>query len=410
MSQSNARHATSAALALVLAGGRGSRLHDLTSALAKPALPVGDVGRLIDFTLANVANSGIPRALVLTQYEPDALHRHLNQTWQRFGGIELDVLDGNECGPFNGTADAVVKISDQIDQEAPDHVVVLAGDHLYQMDYRPFIERHMLSNAKVTVGAVHVPLADADQFGVMTAGADGLITDFAEKPASPAEAPDRPGHAFASMGIYVFTWQLLRQVLVELAPLHEDLDFGKHVLPRLVAERGAYVYALPGRGQAAPLWRDLGTVDAYHGIHADIASGRVALDPSWPVAGRRAIGLPVRSATVSDRPAWPGHMIGQGASVGERAQLRNVVVMPGARVGSDVRIDNAIVTGDAVIPDGFDLSAALRQCGDSCLVSEGGIRLLSAQAMSRLAGAKRSAKPHYASADESPRRMLAPGL
>ena len=381
------------ALALILAGGRGSRLHDLTSRLAKPALPIGSLGRLIDFTLANVANSGLGRALVLTQYEPEALNEHLSLNWRRAAGLRLDVLDGNALGPFNGTADAIAKVIDQVDQENPAQVVILAGDHLYQMDYRPFVDRHVSTGAQVTVGAAHVPLEEADQFGIMSADADGLIVDFSEKPAFPAETPDRPGHAFASMGIYVFDWTLLRSLLMEMAPLHHDLDFGKHILPRMVREKAAYVYALPGRGQAAPLWRDLGTLDAYHGIHADLANGRVALDPSWPVAGRRAMGSPVRPAWVGGRPAWPGHTIGEGATVGERTHLRNVVVLPGAWIGSDVAIEDAIVTGDAVIPDGFNLAEALERSPHWCITSEGGIHILSGQALSRLARTNTAPKP-----------------
>jgi len=388
------RPSPSNVLAVVLAGGRGSRLHDLTHGHAKPALPIGTVGRLIDFTLANVSNSGLRRALVLTQYAPETLHRHLDRSWREAAnGLSLEVLDGNIVGPYTGTADAVAKVMDRIDQDDPDHVIVLAGDHLYQMDYQPFIAQHARSGARVTVGAIHVPVEEADQFGVMTADTQGRILNFTEKPARPGEATDRPGYTLASMGIYVFDWPLLRQILTDMTPRHEELDFGKQILPLLVREGSAFAYALPGRGQAAPLWRDLGTLDAYHAVHADLANGAIALDPAWPLPAQRNGNPSLRPAWVEGRLTWPAHIIGEGASVGERTVLRNVIVLAGACIGRDAVIENAIVTGDAVIPDGFRLRKALERGNGWCVTSEGGIHLLSGQAMARLGRLESSACP-----------------
>ena len=382
-------------LAVVLAGGRGSRLFDLTDNQPKPALPVGTSGRLIDFTLANIVHSGIKRALVLTQYLPEHLHRHLDQRWRPIRethGLTLDVIDGSDKGLFNGTADAVAKVVQDVDQAAPSHVVILAGDHLYQMDYSRFVARHVESGAQVTVGAVQVPIEEAREFGVMALAANGRIMEFLEKPANPKSMAGKPGFALASMGIYVFEWALLRTLLKGLMSHEPELDFGRHVLPRLVQAGTAFAYELPARGQAAPLWRDLGTLDAYHAIHADLEQGKVPLDPAWPLLVGRSRPPALRSAlfTIPNdaqgvSPVWTGCAIGEGARVGSHCALKRVVILPGAYVGNDVRITDAIITSDAVVPDGFNLEAALDLSDGWCTISEGGVRVISARALTKLA-------------------------
>jgi len=397
---------TSRTLSIILAGGRGSRLHDLTDRQAKPALPVGHSARLIDFTLANVVNSGIGHALVLTQYAPDGLHRHLRTTWvpaRKCHGLSIDIAEGHLLGGFQGTADAVAKSVAAIDRHAPEHVVILAGDHLYQMDYRPFMQRHLRSGAQVTVGAIHVPLDEAREFGVMALDVDGRITAFEEKPVRPREALDRPGFALASMGIYVFQWSFLRTLLGAMVHDHAELDFGKHILPRLVEGGQAFGYALPGRGAAAPLWRDLGTLDAYHGVHADLLAGRLPLDPAWPIPTAQAAPPPqvsgpgagdLRTLLRPGRPRLTNCSVGAEAVIGDRAILDNVVILPGARIGRDVVISDAIIAGDAIVPDGFHLGHALEVDGQWCTVSEGGIRVISARAFETLAGLETLSPSH----------------
>jgi glucose-1-phosphate adenylyltransferase len=380
-------------LPIILAGGRGSRLYDLTDIQSKPALPIGPSSRLIDFTLANVVHSGINKALILTQYAPGTLRAHLDQQSGVAGpgsDLSIELLDGSTYGSFDGTADAVAKVSAAIDRYKPRHVIILAGDHLYQMDYGPFVESHRASGAQVTVGAIHVPLEEAHGFGVITVDPDGSIIDFVEKPTDPKDAQDRPGFALASMGIYVFEWSLLRDLLRTIAPPHDELDFGKHVLPLLVQAGAARAYTLPARGQAAPLWRDLGTLDAYHRVHADMAAGVLPLDPSWPVlTTTRRTFLPLRSARTETEPdrqqtPWTRCSIGDGAVIGDRCHLTNVVVLPGASIGHDVVLRDAIVSSDAIIPDGFDLDLALNMAGKWCTISETGIHLLSARALAAL--------------------------
>ncbi|BAK65717.1 putative glucose-1-phosphate adenylyltransferase [Sphingobium sp. SYK-6] len=419
MNQATAPAVRSRDLAIVLAGGRGSRLFDLTDAQAKPALPVGPSCRLIDFTLANVSNSAIAQAMVLTQYAPESLRSHIEASWQsrhRGGPLGIELLDGSDFGGFNGTADAVGKVRAAIDARAPDLVVILAGDHLYQMDYRPFMDAHRRSGAGVTVGAAHVPVGTAREFGIMQVDDDGRIVDFFEKPATARSSADRPGFALASMGIYVFSWSRLKSLLDRLAPLHEELDFGKHVLPQMVEGRLAHAYTLPGRRDAAPLWRDLGTIDAYHRVHSEMASGTLPLDPSWPVPLDVAAMPVLDPARTHARDSvsvfsWTGSSIAHGALIGAGSRLDNVVVLPGARIGRNVTIHDAIVTQDAVLPDGFELDRALRAPGRWCTISEGGIHVLSARALANLArldGAALHPRPLLASTDRN--RTEAPAL
>ncbi|WP_395396281.1 sugar phosphate nucleotidyltransferase (plasmid) [Novosphingobium sp. BL-8A] len=354
----------SGVLSIVLAGGRGSRLHDLTDCEAKPALPIGPDLRLIDFTLANIVNSGLQKAMVLTQHAPSTLQAHLARWVSDSTPCGFTVLDGSDHGPFAGTAHAVASVMDQIEREAPEHVVVLAGDHLYQMDYRPLVQRHVDRAASVTVGVVHVPVPQASEFGILAADASGRITAFVEKPRIAPEAGDLPGRALASMGIYVFDWKVLRPLLATMAKAVTDLDFGRHIVPHLVAAGNAFAYALPGRGEEEPLWQDLGTLDAYHAVQMKLAAGALVLDPKWPVV------------SLADN---------RQSTFGGGSLLRGVAVLPGARIGRWVSISNAIVTGDAVIPDGFDLNETIADFGNWCIVSPGGIRLISAQALKHLA-------------------------
>jgi glucose-1-phosphate adenylyltransferase len=395
-SMDQSSHAASCnALSVILAGGRGSRLYDLTDHESKPALPIGPQARLIDFTLANVVNSGIDQALLLTQYEPESLHRHLHGVWGPIASqkkVSIGVMPGEEFGPYLGTAHAVSRAIEEIDRIAPRHVVILAGDHLYQMDYRPFIQQHERTRAQVTVGVVHVPVRDALEFGVMTVDAQSRIIAFAEKPAIPTEALDRPGYALASMGIYVFDWDLLRGLLVALVDDHEDLDFGKHIIPFLVREGHAHAYALPSMGSATePFWKDLGTLDAYHGIHGALIRGDVTFAPNWPLLietptapAAKADGALTSPAALIEATDIYSCSIAEGAFIGARSVLRNSVVLPGAKIGRNVVIENAIITSDAVIRDGFNLAHALQFGTDWCTTSHGRIRVISARALKAL--------------------------
>jgi glucose-1-phosphate adenylyltransferase len=269
-------------VAMVLAGGRGTRLKQLTEWRAKPSVSFGGKFRIIDFTLSNCINSGIRRVDVCTQYKAHSLIRHIQRGWNflesRFDEF-VEVLPAQQrIGDdwYQGTADAVYQNIDILRRQAPTYVLVCAGDHVYKMDYRTMIEDHVLRGAKATVACIPMPVEDSTQFGVMRAGADARITAFQEKPVVPLTMPGRPDRILASMGVYVFDAPFLyEQLLVDAADRNSCHDFGKNILPRLVRE-GAAIYAhdfsesCVNMANGEPYWRDVGTVDAYWEANIDL--------------------------------------------------------------------------------------------------------------------------------------------
>ena len=258
-------------LALVLAGGRGSRLKHLTLWRAKPAVPFGGKFRIIDFPLSNCINSGIRRVGVLTQYKAHSLIQHIQKGWGFLRGefgefVELlPAQQRIETSWYAGTADAVFQNLDIIRNHDPAYVLILAGDHIYKMDYGPMIARHVESGADVTVGAIEVPVARAGAFGIMALNQDGRVARFHEKPAQPETLPGRPDTALASMGIYLFNTAFLYEQLIKDADLKSSThDFGRDILPLLIKSYRvqAYPYHDPQTGGQG-YWRDVGTVDAY---------------------------------------------------------------------------------------------------------------------------------------------------
>src|SRR5512135_2415945 len=272
------------AMAYVLAGGRGSRLMELTEARAKPAVPFGGKQRIIDFALSNALNSGIRRIAVATQYKAHSLIRHLQRGWNFFQPMRnesFDILPASQRMSddrwYAGTADAVYQNIDIIDGYDPEYMVVLAGDHVYKMDYERMLVQHVNDNADVPVG-------QARDLGVMHVDANDRIVAFAEKPAEPAEMPDRPGFALASMGIYAFRRTLLNdQLRRDAADPHSTRDFGRDIIPYLVANGKAVAHRFTRscvRSEAEPLayWRDVGTIDAYFDANLDLTDVVPALD------------------------------------------------------------------------------------------------------------------------------------
>lgn len=287
-------------LAVVLAGGNGTRLQPLTNEHAKPALPFALGYRIIDFALGNLVNSQISRIYVLVQYKPRSLIEHIRTAWNsRSAGLDCGITvvpprTDAAHGIFQGTADAVYQNLDLIDRHQPDVVAVFAADHVYRMDVRQMVRFHHERNAHVTIGAVPVPIERASSFGVMRTGSDGRICEFQEKPERPKSIPNDPGRAYASMGNYLFS----RSVLVELlddAHRRGDTDFGRHILPRLPSSHRAFAYdfaanKVPGVRpyEERGYWRDIGTLDAYRAAQRDVLGPlpRFGLvNPKWPIHG-----------------------------------------------------------------------------------------------------------------------------
>ena len=281
-------------LALILAGGKGTRLEPLTRDRAKPAVPFGGSYRIIDFTLSNCLNSGLRRILVLTQYKAASLDRHVNQAW-RFLCRELDeyvdVLPPQQRLDeqwYQGTADAVYQNIYTIEKTGAENVLILSGDHIYKMDYSLLMENHRKTGAAVTIGCLPVSIEEGRQFGVMSIDSDQRVVDFQEKPVNPQALPGSPNTCLASMGIYVFQADVLYEELCKDATIRDSShDFGKDLLPRLINEYRVQAYPFQDKNTGEKsYWRDVGTLDAYYEANMDLVSVDPQLnlyDQSWPI-------------------------------------------------------------------------------------------------------------------------------
>ncbi|MEK3735367.1 MULTISPECIES: glucose-1-phosphate adenylyltransferase [Paenibacillus] len=349
-------------IAMLLAGGEGKRLAPLTSKLAKPAVPFGGHYRIIDFPLSNCVNSGIDTVGVLTQYEADSLHRHIGEgdPWglTRSGrdGISLLPSYDTDQKEYLGTADAIYKNMKYIDEQNPEHVLVLSGDHIYHMDYRQMLDNHKNSGASATISVMEVPWEDASRFGVMSVDDSLTITEFAEKPAEPKSN-------LASMGIYLFRWDYLKRYLMEDAQDPQSShDFGKDVIPKMLAgNEPLLAYRFQG------YWRDVGTVQSLWEAHMDVLRGRelVLERQDWPMFTRpwltRATAARARmtdyaDCLIHDQCTFEGKakssVIFCGAEIGKYSLVKDSVVMPNAKIGKAAHIEHAIIGEGAVIKDG----------------------------------------------------------
>lgn len=306
-------------MAVVLAGGQGARLAPLTIACAKPAVRFLDGVRLIDFALANLANSGVRDICVVAQYQPAALVEHLDRVWTPWAdraGVSLSLVlprAGGGARPFAGTADAVRQNMHLVEARGAELVAVFAADHVYRMDVRQMVAFHARRGADVSIAALPVPIRSASAFGVIAADEDGRILEFQEKPARPAAMPGDPSRSFASMGNYLFRREALDALLAECDP-DRDTDFGHHLLPRAVAGRRVFAYdfstnRVPGLGlhEEHGYWRDVGTLAALRAARRDACGRRPRIDlanPRWPLSPLvpgAAVSAPARAAAAAPR-------------------------------------------------------------------------------------------------------------
>jgi glucose-1-phosphate adenylyltransferase len=370
-------------LALIMAGGRGSRLQQLTLFRAKPAVHFGGKYRIIDFTLSNCINSGIRKVGVLTQYKSHSLIQHLQSGWSFLRGepgefIELLPADQTSDNSlwYAGTADAVYQNIECIRAHQPEYVLILAGDHIYKMDYGPMLAHHVASKAQVTIGCLEVPLAEADQFGVVEMDSSTRIHSFIEKSPQPKAMPGKPDRALASMGIYVFNARFLLDILRQDAGLTmSSHDFGKDVIPDAI--NAGKVYAYPFRDMYEDklgYWRDVGTVDAYWRANLELTAVIPELnlyDDQWPIWTRQEQVPPAKfvfddmgqRGTAIDSLISGGCIV-SGASVHRsvlfvqsRVDTGSVVedslVLPNASIGSRCVVRRAIIDAGCHIPDGM---------------------------------------------------------
>lgn len=405
-------------MAFVLAGGRGSRLKELTDIRAKPAVYFGGKSRIIDFALSNAVNSGIRRIGVATQYKAHSLIRHLQRGWSFFRAERnesLDILPASqqldEENWYRGTADAVTQNINIIRGYGPKYILILAGDHIYKQDYSHMIRQHVESGADVTVGCIEVPREEAKGFGVMKVGDNDRIFDFVEKPADPPAMPGHPDLALASMGIYVFETEYLIDLLRKDAANPESSnDFGKDIIPDIVKNGKAVAHpfsrsCVRSGNEPEPYWRDVGTIDAFWQANIDLTDFTPELDlydNSWPIwtyseltapakfihneEGRRGQAL---SSMVSGGCIISGSQLHRclmftGVRVNSFSKLEGVVAMPYAEIGRKARLTNVVIDREVVIPDGLvvgedpelDARRFRRSEGGVCLITKSMIEAL----------------------------------
>ena len=367
--------------ALILAGGRGTRLEMLTDFRAKPAVPFGGQFRIIDFALSNCLHSDIRRIAVLTQYKSHSLIRHLMVGWKKLNtdhGRVFDIIPAQQWledeSWYQGTADAVYQSLDIIEAYEHKYTLILAGDHIYKMDYGEMLAEHVRSNADLTVACHVVPLAEATAFGVMRVDENDWVTGFDEKPVQPQPMPDDHDHAMVSMGIYIFNTDYLHRILKEDAQCpHSSHDFGKDIIPRAIEQQdNILAFPLTRAVSGQPYWRDVGTLDALYQANMELLEDDPALnmhDPEWSIYTYPMQGPPAQFTDHGPR----GHsmviqsMVGNGCVVSD-SSLRKCLISNDCVIGPDCDLDGVLMHPNCYVGDGSKLKNVLLDNG--CIVPE----------------------------------------
>jgi glucose-1-phosphate adenylyltransferase len=398
-------------LGIVLAGGAGTRLAPLTADRAKPAVPFGGLYRLVDFALSNLVNSGIRRIAVLTQYKSHSLDRHITTTWRLstlLGNYVTPVPAQQRLGPhwFTGSADAIYQSLNLIYDDRPDIVIVFGADHVFRMDPMQMIDQHLASGTGVTVAALPVPRLDATAFGVIETSADGRTVEaFLEKPADPPARPGHPDEAFASMGNYVFSTDVLVDALrKDAADDASRHDMGRDIIPMLVRERLAEVYdfldnEVPGaEPRDAGYWRDVGTLDSYFEAHMDLCAVHPVFNlynDQWPILTQvpsqppakfvhdsgdrvgRAINSIVSNGVVVSGGLVRDSVLSPGVRVNSWSRVERAVLLDNTRIGRHAVVENAILDKNVEVPEGAQVGVDKdRDRARGFTVSPGGITVV----------------------------------
>lgn len=391
-------------LAIILAGGAGSRLQPLTQFRAKPSVPFGGKYRIIDFTLTNCLHSGLRRILVLTQYKSHSLHKHLRDGWSIFNPelgeyitpVPAQMRHGNKW--YEGTADAIHQNDYLLKRSHAKWVIILSGDHIYRMDYASMLKTHKKMKADATVACMKVPLAEANQFGIMTTDENQKIIKFQEKPQTADGCEDDPEHALASMGIYIFSKQLLIDILEEDSQdENSSHDFGHDILPKLIHSHQLYAHHFGepiGRVSPDNYWRDVGTIESYYQANMDLLKSIPPLDlyqDGWPIRSYQSQTPPARAV-----PGASGHegvfinsmlaggtiisggnvthsVLFQKVFIDDHASVSNCVIFNNVKVGKDARLNNCIIDKDVVIPNGEVIGEDLAKDRKRFTVTDNGI-------------------------------------
>lgn len=395
--------------ALILAGGRGSRLHELTDFRAKPAVPFGGKFRIIDFTLSNCVNSGVRRVGVATQYKAQSLIRHLQLGWSFLDGRLNEFIEimpaqqqSDEVHWYQGTADAVFQNLREIRHARPEYVLILSGDHIYRMDYGRVLAAHVARKADLTVACIAVPLHEASSFGVMSVDEEGRVLEFTEKPAHPQAMPGDPEHALASMGIYVFnTSFLIEQLLRDADDPKSSHDFGKDVIPHCVRRYRTYAQNFaescvtePGK---SAYWRDVGTLDAYWSANMDLVQVTPDLNlyaENWPIwtwqpqmppakfvfdddtRRGQAVDSMVSGGCIVSGATVRRSMLFSGVHVHSYATIEDSMILPNVQVGRHCVLKKCIIDKNCVLPEGTVIGVDQEQDKKRFRVTDSGITLV----------------------------------
>lgn len=400
-------------LAVIMAGGRGERLKHLTDFRCKPATPFGGKFRIIDFVLSNCVNSGIRRIQVMTQYKAHSLIQHIQRGWSYMRGELGEFIEvipaQQQLGNFwyRGTADSLYQNLEIIRMHHPRHILVLAGDHIYKMDYGPMLASHVEKKADITVGVVEVPREQATGFGVMSVDTTYRITKFSEKPKDPEGIPGRENFALGSMGIYIFRASLLYRLLEEHAQRpNTSHDFGRNIIPEALSTMKVYAYPFQDdRTRVQHYWRDVGTVDAFYEANMELVHVNPELniyDEHWPIwtyqrqyppakfvldeDGRRGMAV---NSMVSGGCIISGAYVNQSllfsnVRADERSYIERSVVFPDVRVGPGCTIKRAIVDSGGVVPAGTQIGVNPEEDARRFYISENGVALVTRDMLAKL--------------------------
>ncbi|MBU2570576.1 MAG: glucose-1-phosphate adenylyltransferase [Gammaproteobacteria bacterium] len=397
-------HLTRNTIALILAGGRGSRLKNMTDWRAKPAVPFGGKFRIVDFPLSNCINSGIRKIGILTQYKADSLIRHIQQGWGflrgEFGEY-VDLMPAQqrlETSWYEGTADAVYQNIDILRTRRPEYVLILAGDHIYKMDYGEMLADHVANNADLTIGCLEVTLEEATEFGVMDVDQNRRVKAFVEKPANPPSMPGKPDKALASMGIYVFNAAFLFEQLIKDADTKgSNRDFGKDIIPAVIEKYRVSAYPFLNLQGDQSYWRDVGTIDAYWAANMELIGVKPDLnlyDKTWPIWTYQEQTPPAKFVFDDDKRRGQavdsmvsGGCVISGAKVRHSLLFSNVrvnsyttlqdaVVLPEVNIARHCRITKAIIEKGCEVPQGTVIGENIEDDKKRFHVSPGGVVLV----------------------------------
>ncbi len=394
-------------IAMVLAGGKGERLSPLTLRRAKPSVAFGGKYKIIDFVLSNLFNSGIKKVYILTQYRAYSLNKHIRESWGKWTGlgefyVDISPETSSESEEwFKGTADAILQYLRFVESSDADYVAVFGGDHIYKMDVTQMINFHRMNRADITIAALEVPVEDASRFGVFSVDEEARITGFAEKPGAPERIPGRDT-CFASMGNYIFPTRKLIEVLLEGKKMHADLDFGKHVIPMMLAN-GDRVFAynfndnvIPGmKAEERGYWRDVGTLDSYYEANMDLVNVSPQLNLynyKWPILTNQGNLPPAKTVfdeddrrgqnidsyvcagCITSGSTVRGSILGPRCKINSYSLIEDSILFENVTVGRHTKIRKAIIDKNVVIPNGtqigYDLESDLR---NGFTVTESGI-------------------------------------